>query len=220
MVLAPLSSGFQSLPPLPTMKLGPFGADSQVGGLVQAVGPWGSLQGTLLWGRAFLLLLPQPPTGVFNQRFEALFPQRWSPGLCGLFHSPAITPSLSMCECGAAGAASHHLVWSVSCSQACPIPQSATLLGLPAPALPRVLSAPAARLLPPLLPVWLDVSSLSPWLWVFHTVWFSVSSGCFLFLNCCCPPFGCARRHSVSTYSSYLAGVVLICISLNTYEVN
>ena len=33
----------------------------------------------------------------------------------------------------------------------------------------------------------LNVSSLSPWLWYFHTVLFSVSSGCFLFLNCCCP---------------------------------
>ena len=43
------------------------------------------------------------PTGVFNQRFEALFPLRWSPGLCGLLHSPAVPPSLSMCECGAVG---------------------------------------------------------------------------------------------------------------------
>ena len=34
-----------------------------------------------------------------------------------------------------------------------------------------------------LLPVWMSVSSLTPWLSDFHTVWFSVSSGCFLFLN-------------------------------------
>ena len=27
-------------------------------------------------------------TGVFSQRFEALFPPRWSPGLCGLLRSP------------------------------------------------------------------------------------------------------------------------------------
>ena len=58
---------------------------------------------------------------------------------------------------------------------------------------------------PPLLPVWVSVSSLSPWSSDFHTVRFSVSSGCFLFLNCCCP-FGCVRRHSVSTYASILAG--------------
>ena len=46
------------------------------------------------------------PTGVFNQRFEALFPLCWSPGLCGLLCSHAIPPGLSMCECGAAGSAS------------------------------------------------------------------------------------------------------------------
>ena len=28
----------------------------------------------------------------------------------------------------------------------------------------------------------------------------------FFVLNCCCPSFGCARRHSVSTYVSILAG--------------
>ena len=58
---------------------------------------------------------------------------------------------------------------------------------------------------PPLLPVWMNVSSLSPWFSDFYTVRFSVSSGCFLFLNCCCPSFGCARRHSMSTYTSILA---------------
>ena len=58
---------------------------------------------------------------------------------------------------------------------------------------------------PPLLSVWMNVSSLSPWLLDFYTVRFSVSSGWFLFLNCCCPSFGCARRHSVSTYTSILA---------------
>ena len=36
---------------------------------------------------------------------------------------------------------------------------------------------------PPLLPVWVSVSSLTPWLSDFHTVQFSGSSGCFLFLN-------------------------------------
>ena len=48
MALAPLSAGFQSLPLLPTIKLGPSGADSRVGGLVYALGPCGSLQLTLL----------------------------------------------------------------------------------------------------------------------------------------------------------------------------
>ena len=44
MPLALLSAGFQSLPPLPTSKLGPSGADSQVGGLMYVLGPCGSLQ--------------------------------------------------------------------------------------------------------------------------------------------------------------------------------
>ena len=48
MPFALLSVGFQSLPPLPTIKLGPSGADSQVGGLVYVLGPCGSLQRTLL----------------------------------------------------------------------------------------------------------------------------------------------------------------------------
>ena len=44
MLLAQLSTSFQSLPPLPTSKLGPSGADSQVGGFVYILGPCGSLQ--------------------------------------------------------------------------------------------------------------------------------------------------------------------------------
>ena len=40
-LLAQLSTGFQSLPPLPTSKLDPSGADSQVGGFVYILGPMG-----------------------------------------------------------------------------------------------------------------------------------------------------------------------------------
>ena len=62
-----------SVPPLPTSKLCPSGADSHVGGFVYVLGPYGSLQQTLLWGWEFLPLL-QPPQ-VFSVRgFEALFP--------------------------------------------------------------------------------------------------------------------------------------------------
>ena len=59
------------------------------------------------------------PTGVFNQRFEALFPHANS-GLCSLSHSPVVPPGLSACECGIAQSASHHL--------SCPGPPAATLL--------------------------------------------------------------------------------------------
>ena len=44
MLLALLSAGFQSLPLLPTIKLGLSGADFLVGGLVYILGPCGSLQ--------------------------------------------------------------------------------------------------------------------------------------------------------------------------------
>ena len=60
MAPAPLSTGLQSLPPLPTIKLGPSSAGSQVGGLVHTLGPCGSLQWPLLWGWESLLLPPQP----------------------------------------------------------------------------------------------------------------------------------------------------------------
>ena len=54
-----------------TSKLDPFGANSQVGGLVYVLQPCGSLQQTLLWGWEFLLLL-QPPQVFISIGFEAL----------------------------------------------------------------------------------------------------------------------------------------------------
>ena len=109
----------------------------------------------------------------------------------GLFCSPAIPPESSMQECGAAGSASpvHSTICHVSRSGH--VASSPVRPGCPSP---------------PLLPVWMNVSSSSPWLLDFCAVRFSVSSGWFfLFLNCCCPSFGCARRCSVSTYTSILA---------------
>ena len=50
------------------------------------------------------------------------------------------------------------------------------MLPCPAPSLPWL---PTLSL----LTVWMNVSSLSPWSWDFHTVQFSVNSGWFLFLN-------------------------------------
>ena len=44
MPLTQLLSYFQSLPPLPTSKLGHSGAGSLVGGFVYILGPCGSLQ--------------------------------------------------------------------------------------------------------------------------------------------------------------------------------
>ena len=53
-------------------QIGASGADSQVGGLVHALGPCGSLQPSLLWGWEFLLLPPQPPQ-VFSIRGLRLY---------------------------------------------------------------------------------------------------------------------------------------------------
>ena len=39
----------------------------------------------------------------------------WTPGLCGLSHSPFVPPGLSTHKCGAAHSPSQHLFWSSSC---------------------------------------------------------------------------------------------------------
>ena len=128
------------------------------------------------------------PTGVFNQWFEAFFPCTGSLGcmVCHLVHQ------LLPCRPAAALPTLLHNLPPYWVLQPLPCSESS---------LPRCPSLP-------LLQVWINVSSLSPWLSDFHIVRFSVSSVCFffLFLNCYCPSFDCARRHSVSTYVSILAG--------------
>ena len=125
------------------------------------------------------------PMGVFSQRFEVLFPYAGTLS-CVVCHS--IHQLLPRQPAEALPAPLHNPPprWVVQL----PPCRKFSLLGCPSPSL---------------LPVWMNVSSLSPWLSDFHTVRFSVRSGLFLFLNCCCPSFGCARRHSVSTYASFLA---------------
>ena len=192
MVPAPLSARLQSLPPVPTIKMGPFGADPWVGGLVHTLGLCGSLQRTLLWGWESLLLPPQPPQ-VFSIRGLRLY----FPTL-----EPWVVQSVSLPSCSSQFIRTwvrDHLLHQPPPNW---IPQQ-----LPCPE-----SSPPSCPSPLLLPVWINVSSLTPWLSDFHTVWFSVSSGCFLFLNCCCPFFGCVRRHSVSPYASVLAQG-LVCLN-------
>ena len=177
MVLGLLSAGFQSLPALPTSKVGPSGAASRLGGPVYVLGPSWSLQWTLLWGWEFLLLPPQAPWVFSIRGLWLYFPtlEHWGCVVC-------FTPLPFL-----------------------PVNLSANV-GLQGPQpLFHWESSPASCTSLPPLPVWMNVS-LTSWLSDFHTVWFSVSSGCFLFLNCCCPSFACARRHSVSTYTSILAG--------------
>ena len=65
MALAPLSGAFQSLPPLPTIKLDPSGARSRP----LWVSPTNSPVRLRVSPAA-----ASTPTGVFSQRFESLFP--------------------------------------------------------------------------------------------------------------------------------------------------
>ena len=190
-----LSASFQSLPPLPTSKVGPSGADSGWVGLCTFWDPVGLSKELSCEAGSFSHCCLNHQW-VFNQWVEALFPHTGALGLRGLFWSPFVPPGLSERECGTAQSVSLCLMGSTSCSLPAPVFQP-----LPCPE-----SSPHSCASPPLLPVWMNVSSLSPWLSDFHTVRFSFSSGCFLFLNCCCPSLGCVRRSSMSTYASILAG--------------
>ena len=144
------------------------------------------------------------PTAVFNQRFEASFPRAGALGYVVCFPPLLFLPVHLCASVGLQGLPATTL-WGLLAA-AWPAPFHNPPPRWVRQPLPCIESSPPGCPSPPLLPVWMNVSSLSPWLLDFHTVWFSVSSGCFLFLNCCCPSFGCARRHSVSTYASILAG--------------
>ena len=102
---------------------------------------------------------------------------RWTPGLHGLSHSPVVPPGLSACKCGTTCSASHQLAM-------------------------RPLHPWCPSL--PLLPIWMNVSSLTLWLSGFHTVRFSAVLGVFCFLIGCYSSFGCVRRQNISTYGTPL----------------
>ena len=104
----------------------------------------GSLQWTLLWVREFL----QPPQcpQIFTARgFEAFFSLHWNPGFHGLSHSTVVPPGLSTHRCWTTQSARY---WLTPSSSHCLVTH---------PLHPICLS-------PPLLPVWMNVSSLTPWL--------------------------------------------------------
>ena len=68
----------------------------------------------------------------------------------------------------------------------------------------RLLHSTPLHMSLPLLPVWMNVASLNPWLSDFHTAWFSNDSEWFLF--CSLVSFFCSyvRRWGVFTYASIL----------------
>ena len=119
MVLAPLSAGLQSLPLLPTIKLGPSGADSRVGGLAFTCSRplWVSpMNSTVMLGVS--PTAASTPMGVFNQRFEALFPRTGALGC-------APPPFLPVYLCANVG-----LQGLLAGRTACPVQQSALSLCL------------------------------------------------------------------------------------------
>ena len=129
MVLAPLCAGFQSLALLPTIKLGPSGADSRVSGFVYILGPCGSLQGTLLWGWEFLPLVPQPPQVFSISGLRLYFPslEPWVVRSVARSTSCCLTGQLQLFPprstiCHLAGSASRCLSASPFCPAACLYP--------------------------------------------------------------------------------------------------
>ena len=173
--------------PSPTThnQIWPFWFCFTVCRFVYILGPHESPQGTLLWGWEFLHCCLNP-----HRCFQS---EVW--GFISLVLKPWVARSGLLPSCSSwficRQMRDHplHQPWPLWVHQRWPCPESSPL------------ECPS----PLLLLVWMNVSSLSPWLSDFHTVRYSVSSGCFLFLNYC-PSFGCVRRHSVSTYASILAG--------------
>ena len=101
-----------------------------------------SLQWPLLWGWEFFPL-SQHPKFLFGQRFWGFISLCWNPGLHGLSHSPVFLPVYLHTNVGPPGPPAAALTW--------------------------IFSALVAHLHPSYL-VWVNVSSLTPWLWDFHVV--------------------------------------------------
>ena len=166
--MPPAHPAFQSLPPLPTSKFGPSGADARVGGLCMFQGPVGLANELSCETGSFShhcnrhrFLQPE----VLRLYFPALEPwvaqsvllpscsswfipmQMWD---C-LLHQP---PPRPLCSTNS------HLVWSPLCP------------GFPSPLL---------------LPICMKVSCLTPQLPDFYTIGFSCNSGYFIFLNLLLP---------------------------------
>ena len=141
MWVAPPSPGFQSLPLLPTIKLGPSGADSRVGGACARSRPlWVSPTNSPV-RLGVSPAAASTPMGVFTQRFEALFPRTGALGCMVCFAPP---PFLLVYVCTIVGLQG---------------PPATTLWGLLAAAWPALFHN-----LPPLLgpPANLAMSSLHP----------------------------------------------------------
>ena len=208
MVPAPLSTGPQSFTLLPTIKLGPSGAGSWVGGLAHALGPCGSLQRPLLWGWESLLLPLQPPRALSIRGLRLYF-QELEPWVAQSASLPTVRP-VYLCanvgprgatHCSACPALRHSESGSLGLSvHQCGAAGSASARGLPAPVVPHSASLSPATATPVLstqVPISAPPTGLDECLFCISLVLdplavrFSVSSGC-------------ARSRSVSTYAAIL----------------
>ena len=104
------------------------------------------------------------PTGFTARGFETLFPHAGTLGYTVCLAPQLFLPVYPHANVGPWPASFHLTTQSASCClAACPLHPS----------------CPSA----PLLPVWMNVSSLTPWLSGFHIVQFSGSSGWLLFFT-------------------------------------
>ena len=134
------------------------------------------------------------PMGVFNQRFEALFPHAGALG-CMVCLSPLLFLRVNLCtNVGLWGPLAAALPAQFHNPPPCWVCQPPCWCESSPPRLP--VSSP-----PPILDECFFFISLVvglPHSSIFCQFWL------FLFLSCCCP-FGCVRRLSMSTYASMLA---------------
>ena len=114
--------------------------------------------------RLAVSLTAETPQVFIAWSFEVISSWHWNPGLHCLSHSPGLLLVYLHENVGSPSPlATASPSWSTSFHLA------------------SILSALTAHLL--LLPVWMNVPSLTPWLSNFHTLQFSGSSGCSMFLN-------------------------------------
>ena len=112
MSLARLWASFQPLPPLPTSKLGPSGADSWMGGFMYILGPVDLSNKLSCEAGSFSCHCK--PHRFSQSEVWGFISLLWSPGLHGLSCSPVVPPSLSVSKCGTDWSTHHDLTQSRS----------------------------------------------------------------------------------------------------------
>ena len=143
---------FQSFHLLPIVTSTPLAVAlvvvPRVGGFAYVLGVWEPFKWTVLRDWQFILL-PHPPLFFIARNYKGLFSQRQNPGLHSLAWGwDCLLPRHSSCF--------------LSPPHECGMAHSTCLASTPT----VHLSAPS----PPLLPIWMNMTSLAPWLSDFHTV--------------------------------------------------